>query len=128
MKRLRNPLTLFVTIVIVLFLAFLSVTVCAADNTPMTVAVTQNADNIKIGLLVFQTIVVVALVITVMFIPSIGTDVSTITILKSLNLFDTYISIFILSFSFMGTNYLLFYATLNGMPKDFIEAAKTSNR
>ena len=24
----------------------------------------------------------------------------------------------------MGTNYLLFYATLNGMPKDFIEAAK----
>ena len=65
MKRLRNPLTLFVTIVIVLFLAFLSVTVCAADNTPMTVAVTQNADNIKIGLLVFQTIVVVALVITI---------------------------------------------------------------
>lgn len=65
MKRLRKPLTLFVTIVIVLFLAFLSVTVCAADNTPMTVAVTQNADNIKIGLLVFQTIVVVALVITI---------------------------------------------------------------
>lgn len=65
MKRLRNPLTLFVTIVVVLFLAFLSVTVCAADNTPMTVAVTQNADNIKIGLLVFQTIVVVALVITI---------------------------------------------------------------
>lgn len=65
MKRLRNPLTLFVTIVIVLFFAFLSVTVCAADNTPMTVAVTQNADNIKIGLLVFQTIVVVALVITI---------------------------------------------------------------
>ena len=65
MKRLRNPFTLFVTIVFVLFLAFLSVTVCAADNTPMTVAVTQNADNIKIGLLVFQTIVIVALVITI---------------------------------------------------------------
>ena len=65
MKRLRNPFTLFVTIVFVLFLAFWSVTVCAADNTPMTVAVTQNADNIKIGLLVFQTIAVVALVITI---------------------------------------------------------------
>ncbi len=64
------------------------------------------------------------LVIVVMFIPSIGTDVSTITILKSLGIFDTYLSIFVLNFSFMGTNYLLFYATLNAMPRDFIEAAK----
>ena len=64
------------------------------------------------------------LVITVMFIPSIGTDVSTITVLKALNLFDTYLSIFILNFGFMGTNYLLFYAHLNAMPRDFIEAAK----
>lgn len=67
---------------------------------------------------------VFSLVIVVMFIPTIGSTVSTVVILKNLSIFDTYISIFVLNFSFMGTNYLLFYANLKAMPKDFIEAAK----
>lgn len=65
-----------------------------------------------------------SLVIVISFIPTIGSDVSMITLLKSMGIYDTYFSIFVMRFSFAGMDYLLFYAVLSSTPKDFIEAAK----
>ena len=62
-------------------------------------------------------------VIVVMVVPVIGSTPSMLLLLDTLNLYDTYIGMWMMKFHFGGLYFLVFYATFKGLSNDFTEAA-----
>ncbi len=60
----------------------------------------------------------------VMATPLVGTSVSTITFMRSIRLYDTWIGNFIQKFSFTGMYFLVFYAFFAGVSDSYSEAAE----
>lgn len=63
------------------------------------------------------------IVVFTMILPIVGSTPSSINMLRSLELFDTFAGVFLLKTHFLGTYFLVFHATFKGIPKDFSEAA-----
>lgn len=63
------------------------------------------------------------IVIVTMAIPIVGSDPAKIQILNSIGLYDTMLGSWILKFSFLGMYYLVFLGTLEGLSKEYYEAA-----
>ena len=63
------------------------------------------------------------IVIITMAIPIVGSDPAKIQILNSIGLYDTMLGSWILKFSFLGMYYLVFLGTLEGLSKEYYEAA-----
>lgn len=64
-----------------------------------------------------------SVVIIVMTLPIIGSQVSELEILNKLNLYDSFIGVFILKFNFLGLYFLVFHATFKTLPRTYAEAA-----
>ena len=67
--------------------------------------------------------VVYTFVIVAMVVPIVGTGPSQIVILKSLGLFEKMLSVPIVAFNFLGMYFLVVYAVVQGLSKDYAEAA-----
>ena len=63
-------------------------------------------------------------VIVTMIIPLIGSGVSTLDVLKGMGLYDSIIGLYVTSFAFGGTNFLIFHAAFEPLSKDYADAAK----
>jgi ABC-type glycerol-3-phosphate transport system permease component len=63
-------------------------------------------------------------VIITMLLPSVGTLASEITIVKAIGFYDSFLGMFGMRFSFLGSNFLIFYAAFKSLPNDFKEAAE----
>lgn len=61
-------------------------------------------------------------VIVSMLLPSVGTLASEITIVKGLNLYDSFLGMFVMRFSFLGANFLIFYAAFKSISWEYAEA------
>lgn len=68
--------------------------------------------------------VVYGFVIVTMALPIVGSMASEITMLKNLNIFDTFPAMFILRFNFLSIYFLILYAQFSSLPMDYTEAAK----
>ncbi len=66
----------------------------------------------------------VALLITTMAIPLVGTSVPTLDFVKSIGIYGKKSSIIIMSASLSGMHFLIFHAFLSGLSNSFIEAAE----
>ena len=62
-------------------------------------------------------------VLIVMIIPLYGTLSGTLAVLKTLNIYDTFFSIFLMRFSFTDSVYLILYAAFSRISRDYEEAA-----
>lgn len=62
-------------------------------------------------------------VIVAMLLPSVGTLASEIQITKALGLFDSFFGMFVMRFSLLGSNFLIFYATFKSVSWEYAEAA-----
>ena len=67
--------------------------------------------------------VINAFVIIVIALPIVGATPSTISILQSINIYDTFFGAMLLKASFLNMYYLVFHAGFLTLPKDFHEAA-----
>ena len=67
--------------------------------------------------------VVYTFVLVTMVVPVIGSAPSTLLVLKTLGIFDTWAGNFITKFNFLGMYFLVVYAVLQGLSKDYAEAA-----
>ena len=65
-----------------------------------------------------------ALNLIVMIVPIVGTQSSTISILRALNLYDNYLGMVCLKFTFMGMYFIVFHAYFEGLPDSYAEAAE----
>ena len=65
-----------------------------------------------------------ALVVVTMTIPLVGNYPSMITVLRGLNLYDSYLGIIIMKFHYGGMYFLVFYAYFKGLPDTYAEAAE----
>lgn len=63
-------------------------------------------------------------VIVAMIIPIIGSEASTLSLLRSIGLFDNLWGFWILKFHFLGMYYLVYQAVFRGVSKDYSEAAE----
>ena len=63
-------------------------------------------------------------VIVTMIIPVIGSGVSTLSILKAFRLYDSILGLYLTSFAFGGTTFLIFHAAFEPLSKDYADAAK----
>ena len=61
--------------------------------------------------------------IVAMLLPSVGTLASEIQITKALGLFDSFFGMFVMRFSLLGSNFLIFYATFKSVSWEYAEAA-----
>ncbi len=61
-------------------------------------------------------------VIVTMILPSVGTLASEIEITKALGIFDTMYGMYIMRFTFLGSNFLIFYATFKSISWEYAEA------
>ncbi|MBO5481307.1 MAG: carbohydrate ABC transporter permease [Clostridia bacterium] len=61
-------------------------------------------------------------VIVAMLLPSVGTLASEISIVKGLGIYDTFFGMFIMRFSFLGSNFLIFYAAFKSISWEYAEA------
>lgn len=68
--------------------------------------------------------VVYFVVLIVMMLPIVGAQVSEIEILNKMNVFDTWIGLFLLKSNFMGMYYLIFYAQFSQLSDAYSEAAE----
>ena len=64
------------------------------------------------------------IVIVTMILPIVGTTSSTIDVLRSLNMYNTFWGNFLLHASFTGMYFLIFYSAFKGIPDGYGEAAK----
>ena len=64
------------------------------------------------------------LVVVVMLIPVVGNMPSTILVLRTLGLFDSYFGLLALNAHFTGTYFIIFYGTFKGVDNGYVEAAK----
>ena len=67
--------------------------------------------------------VIYFIVIVTRILPLVGTAPAAITILKFLNIYDTFIGNYIQHFNFLSLYFLVFYAGFRGIPNDYAEAA-----
>ena len=70
----------------------------------------------------FSKIVYVFVVVT-MVIPVIGSTPSMLLFLRTINLYDTYVGVWLMKFHFLGMYFLVFYGIFKGISNEFIEAA-----
>ncbi len=68
--------------------------------------------------------IVYIFVIIAMIVPIVGSTPSMLLLLRTVNLYDTYIGMWMMKFSFAGLYFLVFHAAFKQIPKDFSEAAK----
>lgn len=64
-----------------------------------------------------------ALVIFVMVYPQISSLASTMVIVRAIRIYDTYFGMIFMKFGFVGTYFLILYATFRGIAWDYAEAA-----
>ena len=64
-----------------------------------------------------------AFVIVAMLLPSVGTLASEIQITKAIGVYDSFFGMFIMRFSLLGSNFLIFYATFKSISWEYAEAA-----
>lgn len=89
-----------------------------AAATPMMVGYLTHQYKGKLSTIIYNFVIVV------MAIPIVGGQASELQILRALNLFDTFLGMFIMKCSFLGMYYLVYYAVFAGVPKDYYEAAE----
>lgn len=65
-----------------------------------------------------------AIAVVTMILPVVGAMAATIQIMRTLNIYNTYIGILLYNASFYGTYFLVFYATFKGLPDTYAEAAR----
>ncbi len=63
------------------------------------------------------------LVIALMILPIVGSAPAEMNMLRTLGLYDSIIGLWICKFGFLGMYFLIFSASIKGVPKDFYEAA-----
>lgn len=63
------------------------------------------------------------IVIFAMIIPIVGSQISMVSLLHSLNLYDTFTALFLQKFNFVNMYYLVFSAVFQGVSKEYYEAA-----
>lgn len=68
--------------------------------------------------------VLYAVAVIAMILPIVGTMASTIEIMRSMGLYNTYPGILLYNASYWGTYFLVFYATFKSMPETYAEAAR----
>ncbi len=68
--------------------------------------------------------VINTMVIVLLGLPIIGNTSSMIAVLNALNLFDSFIGLFMMGFSFVSIYYMIFYASWSGIPNAYREAAE----
>lgn len=71
----------------------------------------------------FTSKIIYGIVIVTMALPIIGSMPSELYIVKTLQLFDSHIGMWVLKSSFLGLYYLIFFAMFKGIPKDYSDAA-----
>ena len=69
------------------------------------------------------SMIVYTVVVTLLILPIVGTQVSTIVLLKRMGLFDTIFGVALLNFHFVNMNYMIVHAIFSSQPKDIEEAA-----
>ena len=93
---------------------------CSLINTTVSCFVAYLASKFKYK---FSSILYWIVVVT-MSIPIVGSDISTIQVLRVLGLFDTLVGNYILKFNFMGVYFLIFYASFETISNTYMEAAQ----
>lgn len=86
--------------------------------TPCICAYAVARYNFKFGKFIY------GIVIVTMILPTIGNLASEIQVAKALHLYDTLIGVAIMKGHFLGTNFLIFYASFKSLPSGFREAAE----
>ena len=71
----------------------------------------------------FMSSFVYTMVVVMLIIPIIGAQTSELKILRSMNLYDSFLGAWLLKFNFAGMYYLVFYGTFKGISKEYSEAA-----
>ena len=71
----------------------------------------------------FTSKIIYGIVIVTMALPIIGSMPSELYIVKTLQLFDSHIGMWVLKSSFLGLYYLIFFAMFKWIPKDYSDAA-----
>lgn len=71
----------------------------------------------------FTSKIIYGIVIVTMALPIIGSMPSELYIVKTLQLYDSHIGMWVLKSSFLGLYYLIFFAMFKGIPKDYSDAA-----
>lgn len=69
------------------------------------------------------TKILYAIVIFVMIYPGISSLASTMVIVRGIGIYDTYFGMLFMKFNFIGTYFLILYATFRGIAWDYAEAA-----
>ncbi len=67
--------------------------------------------------------VIDSIVVIVMIVPIVGAQISLVSLLHSLKIYDTWLGIFLPKMSFTGMYYLMFSAIFKGVSKEYYEAA-----
>lgn len=67
--------------------------------------------------------ILVAMVYVLMIVPIIGSTASTIQLTQWLGIYDTMVGHWIMKCSFLGMYFLVYYATFESIPNDYMEAA-----
>ena len=68
--------------------------------------------------------IIYASVIFAMSVPIIGAQVSELRVLQALNLYDTFLGMFILKTNYLGIYFLVYFAAFKSLPLSYVEAAK----
>ncbi len=63
------------------------------------------------------------MVIVLMVVPIIGSQASELQMIKNLGIYDNIYAFSFLKWSFLGTNFLIFYSAVKGIPQDYWDAA-----
>ncbi len=67
--------------------------------------------------------VIYTVVVVVMMLPIVGTYPAQLKLLKTLNVFDSYLGMILQKMSFTGTYFLVYFAMVKGLDKSYAEAA-----
>ena len=59
-----------------------------------------------------------------MIVPTVGTNSSTVAMLRAAGLYDSWAGYIMQSFNFIGMHYLVFFAYFKGLPDSYVEAAE----
>lgn len=84
---------------------------------PCLVAYATSKFNYK-----FNRVIEIVVIIT-MIVPVVGSQVSMISLLHSLNIYDTFLGLYLQKFYFANMYYLVFSAVFKGVSKEYYEAA-----
>lgn len=86
--------------------------------TPMICAYAVAKFNFRFGKVIY------AIVIVTMILPVVGNLASQIQVAKAVGFYDNVFGVAIMKGHFLGTNFLIFYASFKSLPNDFKEAAQ----